>query len=71
MFHGIADRMQKEMRALGPSSMKINIIAGPETKYAAWIGGSVLATLSTFQPEWISQQEYNEFGPSIVHRKCF
>ena len=35
------------------------------------IGGSILSSLSTFQPMWISKQEYDESGPSIVHRKCF
>merc|ERR1712038_399699 len=30
-----------------------------------------LASLSTFQQMWISKQEYDESGPSIVHRKCF
>ncbi|CAI9533624.1 Actin, muscle (Fragments) [Lemmus lemmus] len=48
MYPGIADRMQKEITALAPSTMKIKIIAPPERK-----------------------QEYDESGPSIVHRKCF
>uniref|UniRef100_A0A8C6TCP8 Beta-actin n=1 Tax=Neogobius melanostomus TaxID=47308 RepID=A0A8C6TCP8_9GOBI len=63
MYPGIADRMQKEITAL--------IIAPPERKYSVWIGGSILASLSTFQQMWISKQEYDESGPSIVHRKCF
>ena len=71
MFSGIADRMQKEITALAPSTMKIKIIAPPERKYSVWIGGSILASLSTFQQMWISKQEYDESGPSIVHRKCF
>jgi actin beta/gamma 1 len=71
MFPGIADRMQKEIQHLAPSTMKIKIIAPPERKYSVWIGGSILASLSTFQQMWISKQEYDESGPSIVHRKCF
>ncbi|KAG8006539.1 Actin-like protein 6A, partial [Nibea albiflora] len=71
MYPGIADRMQKEITALAPSTMKIKIIAPPERKYSVWIGGSILASLSTFQQMWISKQEYDESGPSIVHRKCF
>merc|ERR1712209_12622 len=71
MYPGIADRMQKEITALAPSTIKIKIIAPPERKYSVWIGGSILASLSTFQQMWISKQEYDEFGPSIVHRKCF
>ncbi len=71
MFPGIADRMQKEMTSLTPSAMKIRVVAPLERKYAVWIGGSILSSLSTFQTMWISKQEYDESGPSIVHRKCF
>ena len=41
-----ADRMST---ALAPSSMKIKVVAPPERKYSVWIGGSILASLSTFQ----------------------
>ncbi|ANZ74741.1 BA75_00239T0 [Komagataella pastoris] len=71
MFPGIAERMQKELTALAPSSMKVKISAPPERKYSVWIGGSILASLGTFQQMWISKQEYDESGPSIVHLKCF
>merc|ERR1712241_1496323 len=43
MYPGIADRMQKEITALAPSTIKIKIIAPPERKYSVWIGGSILA----------------------------
>ena len=86
MFPGIADRMQKELTSLSPSSMKVRcqagglnyilsysllqvkIVAPPERKYSVWIGGSILASLSTFQNLWCSKQEYDESGPGIVHR---
>ena len=71
MFPGIAERMTKEITALAPSTMKIKVVAPPERKYSVWIGGSILASLSTFQQMWISKAEYDEAGPSIVHRKCF
>ncbi|XP_078072012.1 actin, cytoplasmic 3-like isoform X3 [Mustelus asterias] len=71
MYPGIADRMQKEIIALAPSTMKIKIIVPLERKYSVWIGGSILASLSTFQQMWIIKQRYDESGPSIVHRKCF
>ena len=71
MYPGIEDRMQKELTALAPPTMYIRIIAPPERKYSVWIGGSILGSLSTFQQMWISKQEYDESGPSIVHRKCF
>ena len=71
MFPGIADRMQKEITALAPPTVQTKIIAPPERKYSVWIGGSILASLSSFQRMWITKQEYDELGPSIVHRKCF
>jgi actin-related protein len=71
MYEGIADRLTKEMVALAPPTMKIKVVAPPERKYSVWIGGSILASLSTFQQMWISKAEYDESGPGIVHRKCF
>lgn len=69
MFPGIADRMQKEITALAPPTMKTTVMASPE--HSAWIGGSMLASTPTFQQMWISKREYDEAGPAIVHRKCF
>jgi actin-related protein len=71
MYPGIADRMDKEIVALAPNTMKVKIVAPVERKYSVWIGGSILASLSTFQQMWITKEEYNDSGPSIVHRKCF
>lgn len=72
MFPGFADRLAKELTALRPNSaVKIKVVAPPERKYSVWIGGSILASLSTFQRMWITKEEYQETGPSLVHQKCF
>ena len=60
MFPGIGDRMQKELVALAPSTMKIKIIAPPERKYSVWIGGSIMASLPTYKNVWVSKEEYDE-----------
>ncbi|XP_057724070.1 actin-like [Arachis stenosperma] len=70
MFPGIADRMSKEISALAPSSMKIRLLHRPRGS-SVWIGSPILASLNTFQQMWIAKAEYDELGPSIVHRKCF
>jgi len=70
MFKDIDKRMEKEISALAASTMKVKIIAPPERKYSVWIGGSILSSLSTFEDMWIKKEEYDESGPSIVHRKC-
>ncbi|KAH7518565.1 hypothetical protein FEM48_Zijuj09G0185000 [Ziziphus jujuba var. spinosa] len=48
-------------------NMKIKVVAPPERKYSVWIGGSISASLTTFQQMWISKGEYDESGPAIVH----
>jgi len=70
MFPFIEERLQDEMKALAPAGMDIKIIAPPERKYSVWIGGSILASLSTFEEMWVGKDEYDEAGPTIVHRKC-
>jgi hypothetical protein len=49
MLPGIADRMQKELMSFSPSGMNATIVVPPERKCSAWIGGSILASLSTFR----------------------
>jgi actin, other eukaryote len=71
MLPGMADRMQKELTSLYPSGMKTTVVAPPERKYSAWIGGSILASLSTFRNLWCSKKEYDESDPGIVHRSQF
>ena len=71
MYTGIDDRLSKELTELAPSTMKIKVVAPPERKFSVWIGGSILSSLSTFQTMWITKSEYEDSGPSIVHRKCF
>jgi len=70
MYKGIPERVQKGIKSMAPNSMTIKIIAPPERKYSVWIGGSILSSLSTFEDMWIKKEEYDESGPSIVHRKC-
>ena len=73
LFPGFAERLKKEVADLAPAAVRINVVrvAPPEREYPAWFGGSILAAASSFQQRWISKAEYDEAGPSIVHRKCF
>lgn len=71
LFEGMGQRMWQELYHLAPQTHKIKILASPERKFSVWLGGSILASLSTFQTMWINKQEYDESGPTIVHRKCF
>ena len=71
MYQGIPDRLEKEMVALAPPKVKVKINAPAERKYSVWIGGAILTHLTTFTDMWITKDDYEENGASIVHRKCF
>eukprot|EP00475_Leptophrys_vorax_P016996 TRINITY_DN23500_c0_g3_i1.p1 TRINITY_DN23500_c0_g3~~TRINITY_DN23500_c0_g3_i1.p1 ORF type:complete len:380 (+),score=66.65 TRINITY_DN23500_c0_g3_i1:25-1164(+) len=73
MFPGIEDRLRKELNVLvdGQGVPKIKVIAPPERKYSVYCGGCILASLPASQPLWITRDEFDEFGPSVVNRKCF
>ena len=71
LFEGIGERLLKEIEAKVPSkTVACKVIASPERRFAVWIGGSTLTSLSTFNSMWITKEDYDEHGATIVHRKC-
>lgn len=58
------------MKRLSLPDSKIRISAPPERKYSTWIGGSILAGLSTFKKMWISSEEYAE-DPGVIFRRGY
>ena len=71
MFPGFCERLTREVTNLAPSRTQVTVVASPNRRYSAWIGGAAFASTATFQQMWISKAEYDEVGASIVHRKCF
>lgn len=72
LFAGFPERLTKEVQKLAHQAIKslVKVIAVPERKYCSWIGGSILSSTSTFSSMWITKEEYQDAGPSIVHQKC-
>lgn len=74
LFTGLPERFHAELQAKAPTAMRVRPpIASAnlptESKSSVWVGGSILASLGTFQQMWISREEYQENGASIV-KKC-
>ena len=70
-FSQMNERMSVEMNKLTPQTMDIEIRKIPEKKYSVWIGGCILSSLSSFQEQWVSKDEYDECGVSIIYRGCW
>merc|ERR1711881_297063 len=60
MIKQIDQRLKDELDKLSPQTMPVKIVAPPERKYSVWIGGSILASLSTFEEMWVTKEEYDE-----------
>lgn len=73
LMQGFTDRLNRDLSAKTPPSMRLKIISATgsaERRFSSWIGGSILASLGSFQQMWISKQEYDEGGKGCVERKC-
>lgn len=70
MLTGLEKRLEKEI-AERATNAKPTVVAPPERKYSVWIGGSILSSLTTFNDNWVTKDEYAESGKSIIHAKCF
>ena len=69
-YDGFCARLQHDIErkeAYG-ATVKVSQPAHPTT--ATWEGASILCGLSTFDNMWVSSAEFQEYGPSIILRKC-
>ena len=65
MLPGFAERINKELKNLAPSNMKIEIGEALDRKYAAWIGSSIFASL--YHNQWTTKEEYEEKGANCMN----
>lgn len=76
MLPGLAPRLRTELSGLLSAEMarQVDICVDSQRKYAAWIGGSMFASLSTFEQVAITRQEFEDGKAdvrSLVARKTF
>ncbi|KAL3777822.1 hypothetical protein ACHAW5_001925 [Stephanodiscus triporus] len=68
LLPGLGDRLLYEVRLRAPERTRIRISAPPERRESSWVGGSILASLTTFKHMWVGRSEYEEYGSSILYR---
>ncbi|XP_043307523.1 actin-like [Cervus canadensis] len=66
---GLRSRLQKEASALVSPKISVKVSTCPYSVYGAWVGGSILCSLSTFKDMWVTREEYSEMGSSVVGRR--
>ncbi|XP_039091277.1 actin-85C-like [Hyaena hyaena] len=68
---GLRFRMQRELSSLVSPSISVKVSTCPYSTYSAWMGGSILCSLSTFKDMWVTSQEYQDIGSSVISRRSF
>jgi actin-related protein len=73
LIKGFKSRVTQEIEEAGQDyEFKKKVHTYPEAQFMAWIGGSILTSLTNFENLWITKAEYKEEGKAtIVHKKCF
>ncbi|XP_010539996.1 PREDICTED: actin-related protein 4 [Tarenaya hassleriana] len=69
----LKERLEKDLLEESPQSARVKVLASGNTterRFSVWIGGSILASLGSFQQMWFSKSEYEEHGASYIQRKC-
>ncbi|XP_036203906.1 actin-related protein T2 [Myotis myotis] len=71
LFQGLDDRLLKELEQLANKGTPIKITAPPDRWFSTWIGASIVTSLSSFKQMWVTSADFQEFGTSVVQRRCF
>ena len=72
LFPGLQERLAKEMssRETDPNNWTVRVVEGGgeggERREAVWVGGSILASLSTFKDESISREGHFLFSIFVL-----
>jgi len=66
---GFPQRLLADVRKAAPIEAKVCVWAPSDRKILTWVGGSILASLSTFKDIAVSKEEWEEEGPSALERR--
>ncbi|CAI5745608.1 unnamed protein product [Peronospora destructor] len=69
LMPGVTERLHAELTRMMPSTFKVRFttISKIERQFSVFIGGSILASLGSFQQLWVSKREFDEVG---AHALC-
>ncbi|XP_037357432.1 actin-like protein 10 [Talpa occidentalis] len=71
LFPGFTERLEIELNAQcqrhGYGALRPHVVATPGRGTAVWTGGSMMASLRSFQCHWMTRAMYQECGSRLVH----
>jgi actin beta/gamma 1 len=70
MFAGFPERVEKDLSEKLPNT-EFHVMAPASRRISAWVGGSIIASVETFDQLWISRHEYEESGTAIFAERSY
>lgn len=68
MISGLEKRLVNEVNKIS-SLNYCHVTAIPDRNFAAWIGGSIISTVSVFQSLWVTKADYEENGIEFISQR--
>eukprot|EP00871_Galdieria_phlegrea_P004649 jgi/Galph1/5185/GphlegSOOS_G3821.1 len=71
MIPGMKERLYKDLMEKIPRNIRLGISQLPDTRLSTWLGGSIVASLPSFEMLCMTFDEYREAGAKLIHERCF
>eukprot|EP01064_Diplonema_japonicum_P001651 TRINITY_DN11092_c0_g1_i1.p1 TRINITY_DN11092_c0_g1~~TRINITY_DN11092_c0_g1_i1.p1 ORF type:complete len:381 (+),score=45.30 TRINITY_DN11092_c0_g1_i1:141-1283(+) len=65
---GFTARLTSEVDCISSLQLKPRVITPRDRTELAWKGASLACSLAQFEELWITKEQYNDAGPSVVHK---
>lgn len=69
LLGGFQARLEGAVRTLAPKSATVKVVADADRLNAVFVGASIFSGSSGFKDSVVTKLDYQEVGPSIIHRR--
>ncbi|EFC50844.1 hypothetical protein NAEGRDRAFT_29311 [Naegleria gruberi] len=69
LFNGFKERIKLELENNEKSFKPFKVLADPMRQFSAWMGGSVIASLPTFEDAVVTYEDWEDYGPRSLYQK--
>ncbi|CAL1148388.1 unnamed protein product, partial [Cladocopium goreaui] len=71
LLRGLPERLQKDLAAMLPESSRnrVEVVAPDTRQHSAWIGGSMVASVTRYLQTWMTKEEFQRHGSSMVRER--
>ena len=69
LFPGLPCRLENELKTLNTTDYDLNLAVPDHREQCVWRGGAKMAVDEALSDIWMRKEEYDEYGPTHIHRR--